>query len=64
MKVIKGFVDKTSEEHKMKEIDRMHKFEEDYASHSFDAMYKQLYPRITPMQKLLNSVLYHLHLKK
>lgn len=64
LKVIKGFVDKTSEEHKMKEIDRMHKFEEDYASHSFDAMYKQLYPRITPMQKLLNSVLYYLHLKK
>ena len=48
---------------KIVELD-MHKFEEDYASHSFDAMYKQLYPRITPMQKLLNSVLYYLHLKK
>ena len=64
LKVVKGFVDKTTEEHKTKEIDRMHKFEGDYASHSFDAMYKELYPRITPMQKLLNSVLYHLHLKK
>ena len=41
----------------------MHQFEKDYASHSFEEMYTKLYPLITPMQKLLNSVLYHLHIK-
>ncbi len=64
LKVIKGFVDKTTEERTVMEIDRMHKFEADYITHSFDVMYKELYPLITPTQKLLNSVLYHLHLKK
>lgn len=63
LKVIKGFVDKTTEECKVMEIDRMHKFEADYATHSFDAMCKKIYPCISPMQKLLNSILYHLHLK-
>ena len=63
LKVIKGFVDKTTEECKVMEIDRMHKFEADYTTHSFDAMCKKIYPCITPMRKLLNSVLYHLHLK-
>lgn len=64
LKVLKGFVDKTTKEQTKMEIDRMHKFEVDYATHPFDVMYKELYPLITPMQKLLNSVLYHLHLKK
>ena len=59
-----GGVDKTTEERKVMEIERMHKFEADYATHTFDIMYKDLYPHITLMQKLLNSVLYHLHLKK
>lgn len=63
LKVIKGFVDNTTQERKQMEIEKMHQFEKDYASHSFEEMYTKLYPLITPMQKLLNSVLYHLHIK-
>ena len=64
LKVIKGYLDNTSEERKKMEIERMHQFEEDYATHSFEEMYKKLYPMETLFQKITYSILFHLHLKK
>lgn len=64
LKVLKGYVDRTSEEQKNIEIERMHQFENDYFAHSFQEMYKKLYPLTTPIQKITNSLLFHLHLKK
>lgn len=64
LKVIKGYIDKTSNETKSMEIERMKQFEKDYKSYSFVEMYKTMYPLVTPMWKIISSVLFHLHLKK
>ena len=64
LKVIKGYIDKTSNETKSMEIERMKQFEKDYKSYSFVEMYKTMYPLVTPMQKIISSILFHLHLKK
>ena len=39
LKVIKGYIDKTSNETKSMEIERMKQFEKDYKSYSFVEMY-------------------------
>lgn len=64
LKVLKGFVDKTSVEYKLKEIEKMHKFEDDYISHTFVSMSKDIYPMSSRLGKLFYSVLFHLHLIK
>lgn len=64
LKVIKGYIDKTSNETKSMEIERMKQFEKDYKSYSFVEMYKTMYPLETPLQKIISSILFHLHLKK
>ena len=64
LKALKGFIDTIPEQHKLLEIERMHKFEDDYFSHSFAEMYLFLYPRTTTIQKIIYSILFHLHLKK
>lgn len=64
LRVIKGYIDKTSNETKSMEIERMKQFEKDYKSYSFVEMYKTMYPLVTPMQKIISSILFHLHLKK
>jgi len=62
--VMKGFEDRMPEEQKLVQIARMKQFERDYQNYSFEEMATKRYPRITKWNKVLKSVLYHLHIIK
>ena len=62
--VMKGFEDRMPEEQKIAQIARMKQFEKDYHQYSFEEMATKRYPRITKWNKVLKSVLYHLHIIK
>lgn len=62
--VMKGFVDKMPEKEKVMQIERMKRFEKDYFSCSFEEMALKRYPCNTWFNKMLKSVLFHLHIVK
>ncbi len=62
--VMKGFEDIMPEDQKLAQIARMKQFERDYLCYSFNEMATKRYPRITKWNKILKSVLYHLHIIK
>lgn len=62
--VMKGFEDRMPEEQKLAQIAQMKQFERDYQHYSFEEMATKRYPRIKKWNKVLKSVLYHLHIIK